>query len=113
MDLRETIRSRASALHEEIRSIRQHLHMHPELSFQEEKTSAFIREELEKIGITDIEKKAGTGWVALIKGKNATKKIVALRADIDALPIHEKNDVPYKSGKEGVWIAWGPSCITP
>ena len=107
MDLRETIRSRASALHEEIRSIRQHLHMHPELSFQEEKTSAFIREELEKIGITDIEKKAGTGWVALIKGKNATKKIVALRADIDALPIHEKNDVPYKSRNEGVMHACG------
>ncbi len=92
---------------EEIQFLRRHLHANPELSFNEFETSKFIKLQLEKIGISEFEQKANTGWVALIKGKNPEKKIVALRGDIDALPIFEKNDVPYKSKIDGVMHACG------
>lgn len=88
-------------------AIRRHLHANPELSFQEYKTSVYIYEQLQKIGITQIEKKAGTGWVALIEGKNKDKKIIALRADIDALPITELNTCEYISTNPGVMHACG------
>src|SRR5690606_2596952 len=86
--------------------IRRHLHAHPELSFQEFNTARFIEEKLESYDIP-FSKIAGTGLMALIKGKNPDKKTVALRADIDALPIVEANDVPYKSTIEGVMHACG------
>lgn len=87
--------------------IRRHLHTHPELSFEEFETSKYIQSKLDDWGI---EYKAGyvkTGIVALVKGKNPTSKTVALRADIDALPIIERNEVPYKSVNEGVMHACG------
>lgn len=86
---------------------RHYLHANPELSFQEYNTAAYIKNTLEAIGVTDFEAIAETGVVALIKGKNPDKKVVALRADIDALPINELNDVPYKSKNEGVMHACG------
>lgn len=86
---------------------RRHIHANPELSFEEYKTSAFVAEQLKAIGISNIEKKADTGLVALIEGKNPSKKVIALRADMDALPIIEQNDVPYKSKNEGVMHACG------
>ena len=85
---------------------RHHLHENPELSFHEEKTQAFVLEKLNEMGI-QAEKIANTGLVAHIQGKNPLKKIIALRADMDALPIFEANDVPYKSKNPGVMHACG------
>jgi amidohydrolase len=87
--------------------MRHHLHANPELSFEEFETSKFVKNHLLKIGITDIEHVANTGFVALIKGKNPEKKVIALRADLDALPILEQNDVIYKSINLGVMHACG------
>ena len=87
--------------------LRRHLHQHPELSYEEQKTAMFIAQELHSIGLNPETGVAGNGIVALIKGRNPDKKTVALRADIDALPIKEQNDVPYKSQNEGVMHACG------
>lgn len=92
---------------EEILSIRRHIHQNPELSFKEFKTSQFIQSKLEEFGV---EYKSGyveTGIVAMIKGKNPESKTLALRADMDALPIQEENEVAYKSQNEGVMHACG------
>jgi amidohydrolase len=86
--------------------IRHHLHAYPELSFEEYKTAAYVTERLKDLGLA-VESKASTGLVALIEGNNPSKKIVALRADMDALPIVEQNDVPYKSQNKGVMHACG------
>ncbi|HVI48522.1 MAG TPA: M20 family metallopeptidase [Chitinophaga sp.] len=87
--------------------IRHHIHAHPELSFQEYETSKFIRQKLDEFGIPYKAGIAGTGIIALIEGKNPSSKTIALRADIDALPITEANNVPYKSVNEGVMHACG------
>lgn len=105
--LRETIQNRSKELLPWAQDIRHHLHAHPELSFKEYKTSAYVHEQLEAIGITDRKTVAGTGIVALIRGRNADSRCVALRADMDALPIKEENEVPYKSQNEGVMHACG------
>ncbi|HMG67746.1 MAG TPA: M20 family metallopeptidase, partial [Chitinophagaceae bacterium] len=86
--------------------IRHFLHANPELSYQEFETSKFIQQKLAEMGIT-FEVKATTGVVGLIKGKNPSKKIIALRADMDALPIKEENNVDYKSKREGIMHACG------
>jgi amidohydrolase len=86
---------------------RRHLHSHPELSFQEENTSRFVSEKLTEMGIEHQIGVAGHGVVALIKGRNPRKRTVALRADMDALPIQEANQVPYRSRNEGVMHACG------
>lgn len=85
--------------------MRREFHMHPELSMREEKTAKRIMEELTEMGIPCVSI-AGTGVLGTIKGKNPGKTI-ALRADIDALEITEKNEVPYKSQNEGVMHACG------
>jgi amidohydrolase len=110
--LKETIKSLAKAYKEEVIATRRHLHANPELSYQEYKTAAFVRERLEELGITQIEQKATTGWSALIEGRNPGKKVIALRADMDALPIIEANDVPYKSQNLGVMHACGHDAHT-
>jgi len=107
MDLLERVKNIASLNSSEIIEVRRYIHKHPELSFAEHNTSAFIRKKLEEIGIEQIEIKAGTGLVALIEGKNPNKKVIALRADMDALPINEENDKPYKSVNAGVMHACG------
>ena len=101
------IKDIASNLHEEIRTIRRHIHQNPELSFQEFNTQNYVWEQLDAIGITNKQKIANTGIVAIIEGKNPSKKVVALRGDMDALPIIEANDVPYKSNNNGVMHACG------
>ena len=88
-------------------SWREHLHAHPELSFLEVNTSAFVASNLEAMGIPYQHGIAGTGVVALIKGQNPEKQCIALRADLDALPIHEENEVSYKSKKQGIMHACG------
>ncbi len=110
--LKDRIKSLAQAYKQEVIANRRHLHSHPELSFKEYETAAFVAEKLKEIGITEIESKASTGWSALIKGKNPEKKVVALRADMDALPISEANEVPYKSQNPGVMHACGHDAHT-
>ncbi|SNR44456.1 MULTISPECIES: M20 family metallopeptidase [Hymenobacter] len=87
-------------------ALREHLHANPELSFKEEKTVAFVTEQLHKLGLPT-QPIAGTGVVALIEGRNPASRTVALRADMDALPITEQNEVPYKSVNPGVMHACG------
>ncbi|MDO9552520.1 M20 family metallopeptidase [Rhodonellum sp.] len=105
--LKNRIKSLAQEFKTEIISNRRHLHAHPELSFQEHNTAAFVEAQLQSYGISEMERKAETGIVVLIKGKNPDKKTVALRGDMDALPIVEQNDVPYKSIHPGVMHACG------
>ena len=76
---------------------RRHLHANPELSYQEYNTAKFVANKLKDFGLNPIEGIAGTGIVVLIEGKNPGKKAIALRADLDALPIQEANSVSYKS----------------
>src|SRR5688572_13090792 len=101
----EKIKSLAKTYFPEILRIREHIHKHPELSFKEFETSKYIQEQLKKAGIPFTTGHVKTGIIALIKGKNPDKKTILLRADMDALPIAEKNNVPYKSQNNGVMHA--------
>lgn len=103
--IQETIKSLASTYFEEYRSIRHHLHAHPELSFQEFETSKFVQNELKKLGIP-YTVMGTTGVIGILQG-NPSDRIIALRADMDALPIHEENKVPYCSTIDGVMHACG------
>jgi hippurate hydrolase len=104
--LLEKIKSLAKQHQVENVSIRRHLHAHPELSYQEFETSKYVQAQLAAIGIpfTVI---ATTGVLGIIEGKNPSKRVVALRADMDALPIIEENKIDYISTKEGVMHACG------
>ena len=107
MELRVDIKQLARQHKEEAIANRRYLHQHPELSFQEKETARFVAEKLKSFGIAPQEGVADTGLVALIEGQHPEKRTVALRADMDALPIHEANEVPYKSQNEGVMHACG------
>lgn len=96
----------ASQYAAEFIELRHHLHAHPELSYQEFVTSEFIQQKLQSWNIP-FSIMATTGLVGIIEGKNPSSRIIALRADMDALPITEQNDVPYKSKNEGVMHACG------
>jgi amidohydrolase len=102
----DKIKSLAKKYSPEFIEVRHHLHAHPELSYQEFETSKFVQQQLKDFNI-DYEVKATTGVIGLIEGKNPGKRIIALRADMDALPIKEENDVPYKSKNDGVMHACG------
>lgn len=103
----ERIKSLSEAYFEEIKTIREDFHAYPELSFKEFETAQKISAFLTKEGIEHRTGIAGTGIIAEIKGKNPEKQLVALRADMDALPIQEKNQVPYASRHEGIMHACG------
>lgn len=94
---------------------RRHLHAHPELSFQEFETTEFICKKLEEFGIA-FERPTETGAVATVRGTapaaGGKPVTVAIRADIDALPIHEENDLPYRSTRDGVMHACGHDAHT-
>lgn len=107
MDIIHHIQKKAADLLPEITAHRRHLHAHPELSFEEFKTAAYVEEQLKSMGISNVQTMAVTGRVATIEGKNPKKKVVALRADMDALPIQEQNEVAYKSCNNGVMHACG------
>lgn len=107
MDILTTIKQRASEMLPELIAIRRHLHSHPELSMQEEATSAFIQLKLTEYGIPFTAGIAVHGIVGLIKGRNPASKTIALRADMDALPITELNKVDYCSQNQGVMHACG------
>lgn len=106
-NLKDKIESLAKSYFEDVKANRRHLHQNPELSFQEFKTAKFVAEKLRSYGVEVQEGVAGTGVVGLLKGKNPDKKVIALRADMDALPIFEQNDIDYKSQNEGVMHACG------
>jgi amidohydrolase len=104
--LKDKIKSIAESIHPEVINLRRHLHAHPELSFSEYETSAFVKKQLDELGI-EWSPMADTGIVAILKGDKPSESVVALRADMDALPITEANDVPYKSQNTGVMHACG------
>lgn len=87
--------------------LRHSLHRRPELSWQEHQTQARLREALLDVGITDIRETAGTGLVARVPGRRADGPIIALRGDIDALPIQEETGLPFASMHDGVMHACG------
>jgi amidohydrolase len=107
IDIKSKIKELSEELYPSVLAIRKHLHAHPELSFQEFETANFIETQLRKIGIEGITRKADTGITFMIDGKEDNGQVIALRADIDALPIVEANDVSYKSKNEGVMHACG------
>lgn len=107
MDLISKIKERVEACFNDTVRRRQELHQHPELSFQEYQTAAYIKAALDELTIPYISV-AETGVVAWIEGKkSASNEVIALRADIDALPIQELNEVSYKSNHDGVMHACG------
>jgi len=107
MSLLQKIKSLSEKHSQEVVALRRHLHANPELSYEEFNTAKFVASQLRSYGIDPQEGIATTGIVALIKGKNPEKKSVALRADMDALPIEEASDVSYKSTRPGVMHACG------
>ncbi|MBA3681316.1 MAG: amidohydrolase [Bacteroidetes bacterium] len=107
MELNTKIKTLAKTIFPKVLEIRRHIHQHPELSFKEFETSKFIQQQLTEAGISFTTGYVETGIVALIKGKNPDKKTILLRADMDALPIEEKNNVDYKSENTGVMHACG------
>lgn len=107
MSLLSDIQQKSQAHVTDTIRLRRHLHAHPELSYQEYETARYVASTLKAFGIDPTEGVAETGVVALIEGKNPSRKVVALRADMDALPIQEKNNVAYKSTNAGVMHACG------
>ncbi|MDB5114689.1 MAG: N-acyl-L-amino acid amidohydrolase [Mucilaginibacter sp.] len=104
--IKEQIQELSKNIFNDVVNNRRHLHSHPELSFQEVETSAFVAKKLDELGI-GYERMADNGLVALIRGAKPSDQVVALRADMDALPITEANDVTYKSQNTGVMHACG------
>jgi amidohydrolase len=102
----DKIKQLAQAYAPDTVQVRRHIHANPELSFEEYNTSAYVKEVLASYNIA-AETMAETGLVALIKGENPESKVISLRADLDALPIVEANEVAYKSKNEGVMHACG------
>lgn len=105
-NIKHEIQQLAKEFFAEIVDIRRHLHRNPELSFEEYNTSAFVKAVLDKIGIP-YTSMANTGVVALLKGDLPSDKVIALRADMDALPITEVEGRPYGSQNKGVMHACG------
>ncbi len=117
--MRQLIKSKCDAYFDEVVAIRRQLHQHPELSFCEKETAELIKRCLASRNIEFQSDIAGTGIVATIKGLSfraqrgtSSANTIALRADIDALPIQEQNDIPYRSVNEGVMHACGHDAHT-
>lgn len=104
--LKQKVAALASQIHQDVIDNRRHLHQNPELSFHEYQTSAFVAAALDQLDIP-YEKMADTGIVALLSGEKPSDAVIALRADMDALPIVEANDVSYASKNRGVMHACG------
>jgi amidohydrolase len=104
--MKQKIQDLSAQIYPDVLSFRHHLHAHPELSFKEFETATFIKEKLSAWGI-EFTSMANTGVVALIKGAIPSEHVIALRADMDALPIQEINDQPYASKVDGVMHACG------
>lgn len=100
------VSSAVSAIAEQLVAWRRHLHENPELSFQEVETSRFVHDQLAAMGYTEIERPTPTSVVARLRGAKPGKTL-AIRADMDALPIEEENTFPYRSKRPGVMHACG------
>ncbi len=107
MNLQNKIKALASQYAADSIANRRHLHQNPELSFEEFRTAAFVAQQLRDLGLSPQEGVANTGVVVLIEGRNPDSRVVGLRADMDALPIVEANDIAYKSTVHGVMHACG------
>ncbi|MPQ47581.1 amidohydrolase [Marinifilum sp. N1E240] len=107
IELKSALSKYAKTIVSEITEIRTHLHKNPELSFQEFETSKFIQSKLDDFGISYTNGFVKTGIVGKIKGKNPNKKVIALRADMDALPIKENPNNKHCSINDGVMHACG------
>ena len=105
-DLLARMKELANAQHAELVNIRRHLHENPELGFEEVATAQYIADYLAGLGLEVTSQVAKTGVVALLRGARPGKT-VAIRADMDALPIQELNEVPYKSKHPGKMHACG------
>jgi amidohydrolase len=105
--INQSIKEKIEAGHEDLVEIRRYLHQHPELSYEETETAKYISGQLNSYGIHHETDVGGHGVVGLIHGRDPHKKTVALRGDMDALPIQETNDVPYKSKNAGKMHACG------
>lgn len=105
--IKDKIQELSEKIQDELVAIRRHLHAHPELSYEEAETSRFISEKLSALGIEHQTNIGGYGIVGFITGKNPSKKTIALRADMDALPIEEKNITDYVSKHKGIMHACG------
>lgn len=106
-----SIKAEAARRHADIIAWRRHLHAHPELSYQETSTGKYIAAQLHALGIEVREGIAGTGVIGIVRGAKPGKAI-CLRADIDALPIQEKNTCDYRSTNDGVMHACGHDAHT-
>lgn len=106
------IKARAQAGFDQAVADRRHLHAHPELSFEEVETAKYIAKRLTDMGVEHTTGWADNGIVAIIKGDKPSTKVTALRADFDALPIQEANDVPYRSTVDGKMHACGHDAHT-
>ncbi|WP_257669352.1 M20 metallopeptidase family protein [Parapedobacter tibetensis] len=109
--MRDKVSAVAAQIHGKIIALRRHLHQNPELSFEEYQTSAFVKSELDDLGISYIPM-ANTGLVAEIKGEQSSNNVIALRADMDALPITEVLGREYGSKNTGVMHACGHDAHT-
>jgi len=109
--IKEQIQQLSQDIFNDVVANRRHLHANPELSFHETQTSAFIAGKLDELGLK-YQRMADNGLVALITGDKASGNVVALRADMDALPITEANQVPYRSQNTGVMHACGHDAHT-
>ncbi|NHJ39460.1 MAG: amidohydrolase [Asgard group archaeon] len=110
--MKEEILKIANELKDEVTKWRRHFHMHPELGYEEYETSKFVIKELKEMGIEVKTNVAKTGVIGLIKGTAGDGKTIGIRADMDALPLQEENDVPYKSKNDGVMHACGHDAHT-
>lgn len=106
--LQEKIKSLSEKFYPRVIELRRHIHAHPELSGEEFETAKQVKDELNKIGGFEIQTGvAGNGLVAVLHGKIRSEKCIALRADMDALPIQEKNEIEYRSQNPGKMHACG------
>ncbi len=108
-NIHEIITKRSQELFEKVKGYREHLHKYPELSYQEFNTMQFVSDTLTQLGIEHKTSVGDTGVVAVIYGNKNTpnQPCIGLRADLDALPIREENQVEYKSTVDGVMHACG------
>jgi amidohydrolase len=105
--IKEQIQSLAEKHFADVLAMRRHIHMHPELSYQEVETSSFVEAQLRRLGLEVKTGIGGYGLTAFIHGKNPESRMIALRADMDALPIQELNTTEYKSKHDGIMHACG------
>jgi amidohydrolase len=95
------------ALRDQLVELRRSIHREPELAFEEERTAAKLEHALRAVGVSDVRRVAGTGIVARIRGTERGAPVIAIRGDMDALPIAEETGLPFASTRDGVMHACG------